>query len=88
MNQLIRRLVFKKITADRKNNVIEKETSKLGYQSIYSSEYLARLLFSQNDNYLFDYKINRSRFHVYDEKDFKFINVIFIEWWYNQLIYF
>ena len=88
MNQLIRRLVFKKITADRKNNIIEKEISKLGYQSIYSSEYLARLLFSQNDNYLFDYKINRSRFHVYDEKDFKFINVIFIEWWYNQLIYF
>lgn len=88
MNQLIRRLVFKKITADRKNNIIEKETSKLGYPSIYSSEYLARLLFSQKDNYLFDYKINRSRFHVYDEKDFKFINVIFIEWWYNQIIYF
>ena len=88
MDELKRSLVRNKISYDIKNNLIEKESHKLGYLTRYSSGYLARLLLSQYNNVSYDFIINDGLFHGYIKDSNTFVNVIFLEYGYNFTSYF
>lgn len=49
---------------------------------------ISKITFSQNNVIIFDYKINDNSFHAFMKEDYNYINVIFIEYGYNQLLYF
>lgn len=87
MDTLKRNLVIHKLSYEKKNNLIEKEAYKLGYDTKTSSAYLAGLLFSEYKNIIFDYRINDSTYHGYIKSSDIFINIIFLEYGYNFISY-
>ena len=83
----LKRNILKQIMSYN-NNKLNEEAKDLGYLTIYSSSYLARIALNQFKDIVIDYKYNNSTYNGFIKNESLFIDVRFLEYGYNYIDYF